>query len=370
MQASLRGNVKHWRDSASVILVAKTAFGPTAANSGAVKTVNTNGNDCNYKLLTIKRAAKSSFMPGTYVFPGGALEPADAARDWLKLYERFGFPGQSFAQLDRKENKVPLFKTPGVDQIPRYLSLRIGAIRETFEECGILICRSHHLKYQERPARWATFIGGPEIKKWQNRVHDDPNQFIEMCNEFEVYPDVWALKEWSNWATPPPSPVLFDTVFFLASFHQLPLTQAEKKEVQHLEWSSPTDYLLRNEKETIALPPPQFYELSRLRNFTDIEKLAKFAQKRAPCGLERYLPMRVTSEDGIFTVLPGDDMYEPSVDTTSKKMREIEKMPDSEIQHRMCHMSMFSNRIIIRNFQPKFEHITPLPLPDNPNSKL
>lgn len=359
----IRGNMKQWRESASVILVAKTAFGPTGVHKG-----NGNGQDCNYKLLTIKRAAKSSFMPGTYVFPGGALEAADATRDWLKLYERFGFPGQSFAQLDRKGNNVALFKTPDLDQIPRYLSLRIGAIRETFEECGILICRSHHLKYHERPARWAAFIGGPEIRKWQDRVHDDPCQFIEMCNTFEVYPDVWALKEWSNWATPTPSPVLFDTVFFLAAFHQLPLTQAEKKEVQHLEWCSPTDYLQRNEKESINLPPPQYYEMARLRNFRDIEKLAKFAQKRAVCGLERYLPVRYLCEDGVFTILPGDDLYEEHHQHVDK-MREMPKLPDSNVQHRMHHMSMFSNRVINLNFQPKFEHVVPLPLPEN-NSKL
>lgn len=144
MKASLKG----WREAASVIIVAKTAFAPT------IKQV-----DFNYKLLTMKRSAKSGFMPGSYVFPGGALCNADASRDWLNLYEAFGFKFDTFDKLNPKGDRPKLYQNHSSNELPRYLSLRIGAIRETFEECGILLCRSYKINYKERMARWASAIG-------------------------------------------------------------------------------------------------------------------------------------------------------------------------------------------------------------------
>jgi len=60
-----------------------------------------------------------------------------------------------------------------------------------------------------------------------------------------------------------------------------------------------------NERGNISLPPPQFYEISRLRNFADIDNLLKFASDRASYGIERYFPLRISTEDGNYTILPG-----------------------------------------------------------------
>lgn len=137
-----------WRESASLILVAKTTFGPFRIHS-----------DYNYKLLMLKRSAKSGFMPGTYVFPGGKIEKADGSRNWLNLYESFGFQFDTFDKLIPKENRVSIINNDDSNELPKFLSLRISAIRETFEESGILICRSYKINYKERIARWASYIG-------------------------------------------------------------------------------------------------------------------------------------------------------------------------------------------------------------------
>lgn len=213
-----------WRESASLILVAKTTFGPFRIHA-----------DYNYKLLMLKRSSKTNFMPGTYVFPGGVIEKADGSKNWLNLFEKFGFKSHTFEKLNPKETRPPIFNNNDPNQIPKFLSLRISAIRETFEESGILLCRSYKVNYKERIARWATSIGGGEMKNWQAKVHANPEEFLKLCNEFEIYPDVWALKEWSNWLTPPKFEKRFDTIFFFAAFHQTPAVHAEKKEIQHFE---------------------------------------------------------------------------------------------------------------------------------------
>lgn len=144
----MKATLKTWREAASIIIVAKTAFAPT------IKHV-----DFNYKLLTLKRSSKSGYMPGSYVFPGGALCQADASKDWLSLYESFGFRLDAFDKLNPKENRPRLYRDEDSNALAKYLSLRIGAIRETFEECGILICRSYKINYKERVARWPSPIG-------------------------------------------------------------------------------------------------------------------------------------------------------------------------------------------------------------------
>lgn len=218
----MRGNIKKWRESASVIVVAKTAFSPNVPN-------------CNFKVLTLRRSQRSGFMPGTYVFPGGNIDKSDSSPDWLKLYERFGFKIDAFNKLNPQVNRPNIFTNfDEHKEIPKYISLRITAIRETFEECGILICRSFKINYKERLARWASFIEGPETQKWQKMVQHDPLKFYDLCSNFEVYPDIWSLKEWSNWVTPYSVPGGYDAAFFLATLQQMPPTFPCEKEVQEL----------------------------------------------------------------------------------------------------------------------------------------
>lgn len=67
------------------------------------------------------------------------------------------------------------------------------------------------------------------------------------------------------------------------------------------------------------LPPPQIYELSRLRNEPDIEKLLPFAQHRginSPTTL--FFPVQYQANDGLISCYPGDDLYpsKPNYSTT------------------------------------------------------
>ncbi|GJQ88014.1 hypothetical protein Trydic_g12938 [Trypoxylus dichotomus] len=347
---AMNAGSKLWREASSIILVARTSFTPP-----------TKPVDINYKLLMLKRSSKSRAMPGSYVFPGGVLCQADISRDWLKLYESFGFKLDMFDKLDPKENRPKLYHSQNSNELPKYLSLRIGAIRETFEESGVLICRSYKINHKEHVAKWASSIEEPELLKWQYTVHSNPELFIQLCRKYEVYPDVWALKEWSNWVTPTLMPSRFDTAFFLAAFEKQPSIHAEETEVEQLEWASPTDYLIRNMNKEITLAPPQVYELSRLRNFKKIDDLLRFANERANEGIERYFPMRIKTREGLCTLLPGDDLY-LETGIHEEKMAYMEDLPASSIQNRIIHKSPYHNEIRILNLQPKCNHIAPLPL--------
>lgn len=144
----MRNNLKIWRESASLILAARSRFDLSPK--------------CDYKILSLKRSLKSQFMPETYVFPGGNLSKSDSDLAWLALYENFGFSSNAFKNLASIENVPEILQSNNQksDELPKYLSLRICAIRETFEECGILLCktRSPQINYDVNSS-WASFIG-------------------------------------------------------------------------------------------------------------------------------------------------------------------------------------------------------------------
>lgn len=56
------------------------------------------------------------------------------------------------------------------------------------------------------------------------------------------------------------------------------------------------------------MAPPQFYELSRLINFKDVDVLHKFAAERSVHGLEEYLPHLIKTDDGLYSILPGKNI--------------------------------------------------------------
>lgn len=99
--------------------------------------------------------------------------------------------------------------------IPKDLSLRVTAIRETFEECGILLCKRTNLDKGDTCGS-VNHLEIDSIDKWRKLVQKNAYNFIELCNQNKCYPDVGALHLWSNWLTPPLLKTKFDTKFFLA----------------------------------------------------------------------------------------------------------------------------------------------------------
>ncbi|XP_020714249.1 nucleoside diphosphate-linked moiety X motif 19 isoform X2 [Ceratitis capitata] len=201
------------------------------------------------------------------------------------------------------------------DQIQRDISLRITAIRETFEETGILLCRQNDLNKGEINGFCHSFVDF-DRHYWQNLVHNDPTQFLTLCKKFDVVPDLTALFDWTAWLTPVTFPKRFAAVFYLAALDHTPDVLLESNEAACFSWDTPMESIRQHLSNQINLHPPQFYELSRLLNFNRIHELIEFARVRSQKGVTLMFPIIQKCSDGTVSLMPGDDAY-----TESKELK-------------------------------------------------
>lgn len=253
--------------------------------------------------VLLKRTSQLKFMPNSYVFPGGAVSSSDSDEKWMNHFTK-----KEVRALTPSKSSVPrppLFETPKDELIPRDLSLRITAIRETFEESGILL-----LEDEKTGDLVKNVPPKSELKKWRTLVEGDSTQFYELCRELGAYPKVDELSEWSNWLTPPGIlPRRFDTAFYVAKINSLPDYAAEDGgETVHFAVMNPFEALDKSLNQEIILHPPQFTEISRMAKFYDLEILMDYAKKRQERGILRWCPVQYYFNGCRISAMVGDDL--------------------------------------------------------------
>jgi 8-oxo-dGTP pyrophosphatase MutT (NUDIX family) len=131
------------------------------------------------RVLMGKRHASHAFMPNKFVFPGGRVDPADCRVEPV-------------ADLDPLVRDKLMARMRGTATAARARGLAMAAIRETFEEVGIIIGQ----KVDERPASRSS--------TWR--------AFLETGHR----PDLSAMRLFARAITPPGRTRRFDTRFFIA----------------------------------------------------------------------------------------------------------------------------------------------------------
>lgn len=319
--------LKHWREASTLILLTACRPGNNVKPNfvSAVETTARAPKGSSYEVLLLKRSSRSKFMPNLYVFPGGVASDVDFSSDWIAVFDLLGKDQrqQIFDFVQRGGQGPSMFSRPRekqFSQIPSEIAFRISAIRETFEESGVLLVRNANKEGGFWPRLW----DGPSfaeycqeetvINEWRERVDKDPADFLRMCRELQLVPDVWSLYEWSNWLTPLGSKHRFDTAFFICCVDGKPHVAEDEGEMVHSQWGSPYDVLCQFHQGKVHMAPPQQYELSRLLNFNTSQEVAQFSWHRGQHRIQRWLPVRVACADAVVSVLPGDSLYPEDVD--------------------------------------------------------
>ncbi|XP_067345730.1 nucleoside diphosphate-linked moiety X motif 19 isoform X2 [Channa argus] len=240
--------LKHWKEAATLILAAGHRFG---ADTLSARTPPRSSR-FDYDVLLLKRSGKSGFMPNAYVFPGGVVDSSDFSSEWLDVFKS-SRDSPSFGLKTVKqpaETRPPIFATDRQklgSPIPGEVAFRICALRETFEESGVLLCvstvegkrllESIEDRGDPGPHCNANSLCSSELTKWRALVNQNPSNFIRMCRELQVLPNIWALHEWSNWLTPRGRYGVnrFDTAFFICCLQDVPHTLQDEREIVHFQ---------------------------------------------------------------------------------------------------------------------------------------
>jgi len=237
-----------------------------------------------FQVYLLKRHAKSGFMAGHYVFPGGILDPEDWKFDvWQDHVDLAGA---------RLISRLGGGLTP--DEI---LAYGVAAIRELLEEAGIFLANRLNQNEQDlgRILRLRTAADLPA--EW----------FLNLAASEGWTLALSALSRWSHWITPVLMKRRYDTRFFMAS---LPLGQRckpDNREITHGIWISPQEALTGNISGQIPLSPPTIVTLQEISKYPMLEDLKQEAQVRkwqAP-----NLPRLIRLEKGAVLIEPWDAQY-------------------------------------------------------------
>jgi len=225
------------------------------------------------EVCLLQRSAASRFMPGSYVFPGGYIEDSD--RD-----ETF-WGARSDLSADGTVRRL----ARGIDAATA-LTAAVAAVRETFEEAGVLFAES-------------TAALGPGT---------DRSGFRHAFENHELTLGLSALSPWSHWITPVGMPKRFDTRFFTAIMPAGQDVLPDGRETTAAAWLPPRQALEANMAGRMPLSPPTLATLHELLSFPTVDRLMQDAAGR-PWG-EPILPRlcRLAEPHGAVIVMPWDPM--------------------------------------------------------------
>ncbi|KAJ8020447.1 Nucleoside diphosphate-linked moiety X motif 19 [Holothuria leucospilota] len=315
---------KHWRDAASLMVCAKDYNQPQ-------------NSVFDYRMLFLKRQGGSNVFGGTSVFPGGVIDDADFSPEWMQLYRALGIETvDSFGweHLKNKPRAGPIASPRAKDLLPNDVAFRLCAIRETFEESGILIASSHDYVKQSMkrvsaksfaPSSCYTELDENKFLEWRQRIYNDANQFLVMCKELDIFPNLWSLFELSNTLTPRAGPRRYDTIFYLNTLDSVPEVIIDEREMANDQWLNPAEGLQLHFKGDINLYPPQLLECARFLDFPGLTDVQNYGAKIMDEGMDISLPVGYRLKDCLIHAYPGDDCYPKNVSLAS-----ISKVPKLE----------------------------------------
>lgn len=225
-----------------------------------------------FQVLMVKRHHQIDFASGALVFPGGKTHAGDTDPAWAE--HTVGW--HAFDDVQR--------------------TLRIGAIREAFEEAGILLAEHHD------GAHFAAACD-PAVREAVDRgeVH-----FLDVVRELGVRLRLDALSVFARWITPTMMPKRFDTWFYAVRAPADQVAACDGRETVDAEWIAPQEILRLAEagERTVIFPTRMNVQL--LAEAQSAEDCVVRAQSRT---LVTVLPQVERRPEGAVLVLPPDAGY-------------------------------------------------------------
>src|SRR3954467_3163393 len=169
------------------------------------------------------------------------------------------FPGGS---VDKGDNEIianPALYSGGEGLEAATLSFRIAAVRETFEESGILLARPKGSKALVDAKRAGEIEAAHRTDLCENKI-----TFLKVLTDNGMLLALDLLVPYAHWITPEGMPKRFDTWFFLAAAPPEQAGAHDGKESTDSIWVSPREALEGGDSGRFKLPFPTTRNLIRL----------------------------------------------------------------------------------------------------------
>jgi recombination protein RecT len=209
-------------------------------DASTVIVVRDGDGDAGIEVYLLRRSSNSTVIPDAYVFPGGTLDDSDKSP-------------QARMRLDGEWR-------------PAEPAFTFAAIRETFEECGLLFS--------------VVPVEHDALRAARTRMLKGERTFSETLIDLDVRLDARAVRYFSRWITPVVNPHRFDARFFVARAPRGQIAEADEMETYNGQWVRPAEALAQVEKDEMQMIFPTIKHLERIGAFADVAALFAFAETK------------------------------------------------------------------------------------------
>jgi 8-oxo-dGTP pyrophosphatase MutT (NUDIX family) len=242
------------------------------------------------EVFMLRRNLRSDFVGGAYVFPGGAVDDADRHEDLGPVCN-----GRS------DEAASTLLGVDGGG-----LAFWVAAIRESFEEAGILLAYDEDgviIRFDE-----------PDVdERFTQHRHDVDSgrrRLVEICEDEHLQLAVDRIHYFSHWITPVGAPRRYDTRFFVARAPEAQEPLHDDNETIASLWVRPADALDRCRRGDLEMIFPTIRNLEAISRFDTADALLDASAVIGNGDIAAVLPRVVDDGGGMRIVLPGDPGYD------------------------------------------------------------
>jgi 8-oxo-dGTP pyrophosphatase MutT (NUDIX family) len=239
-----------------------------------------------FEALMIARAERSIFAGGALVFPGGRVDPGDADPAWA-------------------EHCV------GLSAERALAAAQVAAIREAFEEAGVLLARG--------PS--GALLDADEVRAlspWRANVERDDGLFLTLVRRHELTLAVEALVLFAHWIAPPGLHRRFDTLFFAAPFPPGQDVLEDGDEATEAVWISPQAAIEARAAGTRKIIFPTARNLELLGVSRSTAEALDHARRRT---IRPVVPEAKMRDGVMFLTLPDDLGYPVMEEALETAMR-------------------------------------------------